>query len=153
LGEQREQALRCPGWDTRTGRLAADFQIFQHRQVGEDAPVFRHIAQAQPRDRMGRQADDVVSGKMHPAAASGHQTHDGAQGGRFAGAIAAEQGHHLTAPGFQSHAGQDVGASVPGFEIGNAEQGVGQGSGQWICRRMPGHDRAVSRLNIAPEPR
>ena len=48
--EQREQLLRRPVRRAAARRLPPRLEVFRHRQVGEDAPVFRYIAQAETRD-------------------------------------------------------------------------------------------------------
>ncbi len=50
VGKDAEQLLRRPGGAPLARRLAAHFEILQHRELAEDAPVLGHIAQPQPRD-------------------------------------------------------------------------------------------------------
>ena len=69
IGKQREQPVLGPGRRAVARRLAADLEILHHRQLGEDAPLLRHIAQAEPGDAVGRQAVDAPAGEAHLAAA------------------------------------------------------------------------------------
>ncbi len=76
IGKQREQPLRRPQRRRRAvgklpRRLAADVEILQHRQVGEDAPVLGREAEAEPRDLEGAQPGDVGALKTDRALALG----------------------------------------------------------------------------------
>ena len=102
-------------------RLAADFEIFVDREIGEDAPLFRHIAEAAADDRMGRLIRDVLALEHDAAAALRDQPDDGAKGGGLAGAVAPEQCDHLALADLERDVEQDVGGAVMAVEILNAE--------------------------------
>ena len=56
IGKDREQLFRRPERRAGARRAAADAEVFRDRQVGEDAPVLRHIAETQTDDGVGRQS-------------------------------------------------------------------------------------------------
>jgi hypothetical protein len=61
--------------------VEAGAQIFHDRQQAEDAPVFRHIADAEPRQLVRRQPGDGIAVEQHRAVARLHQAHDGLERG------------------------------------------------------------------------
>ena len=64
-GKQLEDALDGPG----PGPLERHSQIFLDRQIGEDAPSFGHIADAERRDAEGRPARRVLAEDRRPVPA------------------------------------------------------------------------------------
>ena len=103
----------------------ADVEVLHDGEVGEDAPVLRHVAEAEPGDAVRRQPLDVAGrGTRSLALARPHQAHDGLHRRRLAGAVAAEQGHHLAAPTSSDDAVQDVRAAVAGVERSRAPGGL-----------------------------
>ena len=72
-------------------QVRADLQVFQHRQVGEYAPAFRHHRDAALHDLLRVQAQDVFALKRDGAALGAHDAADGAKRGGFAGAVCADQ--------------------------------------------------------------
>jgi hypothetical protein len=91
------------------------------RQFGEDAPLLRHIAQAEARDAIGWQALDALAGEAHFATGRRHQPHDRFHRRRLARAVAAEQRHDLARAHFERDAVQDMGAAVEGVQIGDLQ--------------------------------
>ena len=101
IGEPREQAVdilqrvaqhRPAAWQER-----AAHQIFLHRHAGEQAAAFRHQSHAQADNLFGRQRIDAPALELDAAGDMGrspaiHHADDGAQQGRFAGAIRADDG-------------------------------------------------------------
>ena len=73
--EQREDALRGRRRNRRrwVGDGRAHLQVFQHAHAREDAPAFRRLRDAQPRDLVRRQCGDVaaVEQRSGPARARG----------------------------------------------------------------------------------
>ena len=98
-------------------RLAADFEIFLDRQIREDAPLFRHVAEPAAHDRMRRLARDVLALEHDAARAVLDQADDGAEGGRLAGAVAPEQRHHLALADLERDIEQDMRRAVKTVEI------------------------------------
>src|SRR5688500_15932057 len=115
VGEQAEGLLRSPV-HARARRAAADLQVLHHRKLGDDAPVFGHPAQTEPRGLVGLERQEVVLHEAQRAAAPGHEPHDGLQRGALAGAVAAHQRHYLAAAHFEGHLEQDLGGAVPGVQ-------------------------------------
>jgi hypothetical protein len=101
--------------------LPADLEILHHRQLGEDAAVFRHVAQAKARDLVRRQMVDARTFEGDLALARWHQPHDRLERRRLAGAVAAEQRHDLAGAGFQRNAVENMSAAVVGVEIRHRE--------------------------------
>src|ERR1019366_2113184 len=54
IGEKSVEPLGCPLGRAVAGRLARDGKVLAHREVGEDAPVFRHPAEPEPAATVGR---------------------------------------------------------------------------------------------------
>ena len=98
-------------------RLAADFEIFLDRQVREDAPLFRHVAEPAAHDRMRRLARDVPALEHDPARTVLDQADDGAERGRLAGAVAPQQRHHLAFAYFERDIEQDMRRAVETVEV------------------------------------
>ena len=70
-------------------------QILLDIEAGEDAALLRAIADPEPGDPVGGQADQFVAAKTHRALPLPHDAHDRAQRRRLAGAVAAEQRHQF----------------------------------------------------------
>ena len=51
-----------------------------------------------------------------------HHAHEGLERGRFAGAVAAHEGHHLTTPHLQRYVKQNLRRAVPGVEALHLQQ-------------------------------
>src|SRR4051812_38987410 len=100
----------------RPRRLAADLEVFIHREVGEDAPLLRHIAEAAACDRMGRLIRYILAFEHDTSGTLPDQTDDGTKGGGFAGAIAPEQRDHLALADFKADIEQDMRRAVIAVE-------------------------------------
>ena len=98
-------------------RLAADLEIFLHRQVGEDTALLRHVAEPAAHDRMRRLARNVPALEHDPARALRDQADDGAERGRLAGAVAPEQRDHLAVADLQRDIEQDMRRAVKTVEV------------------------------------
>src|SRR5712692_4776077 len=72
-----------------------DQEILLHAEIAEDAPVFRHPAHAQSGDLVGRQPPQLSAIEAQRTADDIHPAHGGLERGGLAGAIAAEERHHL----------------------------------------------------------
>ena len=64
LGEPREQLVDARD-GPRAGPLQRHAQVFLHRQVGEDAPPLRHVADAEGGDAERRQARGLLAEHPH----------------------------------------------------------------------------------------
>jgi hypothetical protein len=115
-GKEREQPLVGPGRPCGAGCLPADFQVLGHREIGEDAPVFRHVAHAEARHLVGMQLTQVAAVEHDFAGGSGHQSHDRLERGGLARAVAAEQGDDFTAVHFEVDVEEHARAAVAGAQ-------------------------------------
>lgn len=132
IGEQGEQALRRPAWrlaavGPAAWRLASHLQVFHHGEVGENAPVFRHKAHAQPRRLVRFGTRHVMAHETNVAAALFEHADDGLDGGGLAGAIATHQGHHFAASDLQAHVVNNLRGAIPGAQFADLQEGVVSG--------------------------
>ncbi len=116
VGEDVVEPLARPR-AVRMARPGADLQILVDGQIGEDAPVFRHEADASTADLEGPEASDIGAVELDPSAPALHQAHDGAERGRLASTVAAEENGDLAARDGKGHIGQNAGLAVMGDEI------------------------------------
>ena len=119
--KQREQLFARPMRRVRPPRLAADLEVFLHRQFGEDAPLFRHIAKPAAYDRVRRLVRDVLAFEDDAAGALLDQADDRAKGRRLAGAVAPEQRDHLAIADLERDIEQDMRRTIVAVEILDAE--------------------------------
>ena len=123
VGEQREDLLdRQPA----RGDDRRQHQVFGDRQGAEDAALFRADGNAGTGDHVGLHADRLGTAEADAALTTRHQAHDRLHGGGLAGAIAAQQRHHLALAHFEIHPMQDVALAVPGVQVFYFKHGVSQ---------------------------
>src|ERR1700704_6738845 len=96
----------------RPDRLTANLKIFIDREVREDAPLLRHIAEPAAHDRMGRLIRNIPALEHDAAGALLDQADDGTKGRGLAGAVAPEQRDHLAIADFKRDIEQDVRGTV-----------------------------------------
>ena len=60
VGKQPEHVVERPATEL-SGPLQAELQVLPHRQRRKDLPVLRHVADAEMRDLIGPQPDDVAA--------------------------------------------------------------------------------------------
>ena len=89
--EQREDALEIGGEVRLLGDDRAHLQVFHHGHAREDAPPFRRLGDAQPRDLVRRQLRDVVPVEHDRAFARARIAEDRHHQGGLAGAVRADQ--------------------------------------------------------------
>ena len=106
-------------------RLAADIEILGDGEGGENAAVFRHEADAAPRDLERTQPRNIFTAEAHRPAAPRQQRHQRLQGGGLAGAVAAHQRDHFAAADLKREVEQDARRAVPGVEAFDLQHGVG----------------------------
>src|SRR5262249_20193990 len=94
-------------------RLAADLEILEHRQIGEDAPVLGHETEPPARNLEWLEMRDILAQESDHAAALRDQRHQGFKRRRLAGAIAAHQRDHLAALDVEGWLEQDLRGAVP----------------------------------------
>ncbi len=99
-------------------------QVLAHGQVRKYLAAFRHQADAELGDPVGRQAADFLAAESDPAGARRRQPHDRAHGGGLAHAVAAHQRHHLAGRDGKRNAEQHLAEAVAGFDAGEFEDAV-----------------------------
>ena len=75
--------------------VAAQLEVVEHGEVGEDAPPLRHQRDTRAEDRLGRLAGHVAPLERHAARGRRHEPGDGAEQRRLARAVGADEGHQL----------------------------------------------------------
>ena len=96
----------------RARAACGEQQVLAHREIAEDAHVLRHVGDAELRDvgraQLAALAADGSTIEQHLATRCSPQSHDGPQGRRLAGTVAAEQHRHLSRRHLEVDAMQDV---------------------------------------------
>ena len=134
---QRAGALRLPLKQPRKGReyaltilrpplvaapIAAEIEILAHRQIGENAPAFRHVDEPARDDLRRLGALDGHAVEMDRTGAGAHDARDRAIERRLAHAVGAEHGDDLAGVDAQVDAAQNLGLAVAGAEVAHREQ-------------------------------
>ncbi len=125
-GKEGVEPLRRPGRQARSCRLAADFEIFRHRKLAENAAIFRHVTQPESRDFVGRKQRRRRSIEKNVSRNRRNQPHDRFQRSGFSGAIAAKQNDHFARSQLERSVEQDARAPVAGVEAPYLKQGQGR---------------------------
>ena len=121
---------------------AGEPQVLGHGQRREDALAARHERQAELGDLLGGQRRDVLAVEDHLALVGRQQAGDGLEQGRLAGAVGAEQGHHLVLADAGVDAEEHLQRAVGGLDPVRGEQRpAAVGGGHGVARR---------RLRVAP---
>ena len=97
--------------------MLADLEVLQHRQLGKDAAILGHIAQAALRDLVRGFFLYRLSHEANTALAARHHGGNAFERGGLACAIAPHQCHDLAAPHVQRYLMQDMGRAIPGVEV------------------------------------
>src|SRR3990167_6083898 len=113
MGEEIEDRLRGepPG-----AHLRRQQEVLLDAEAGEDAALLRAEGQAQPRDAIGGQVDQLPPLEADRSGPLGHDSHDGLEGCGLAGTVPAQQRHRLARVDLEVHPVQDVRLAVPGVE-------------------------------------
>jgi hypothetical protein len=112
VGKEREHLLLAPGRAAVGADAAGDIEILPHRELGEDAPVFRHEADAEPTDAVRAHMGDVAALPHHTSAAGRREAHDRAHGRGLAHAIAPDQGDAFAGVYLQRDAEQHLAQAI-----------------------------------------
>src|SRR5262249_16935804 len=103
--------------DTSVGaREGAHLEVIHHAQAVEDAPALRHVGDAEPDDGMRRDSDERGALEDDVAPARGEHPGDGAERGRLARAVIAEQRDDLALSHAKGHA-----LERPDLAVGDVE--------------------------------
>jgi hypothetical protein len=100
----------------------SDAEVLLHGEVGEDGPVLRDVADAHRRNLVGRAALNLLPGEDDLARARRGQPQDGFKGGRFTGAVAAQQRGDAPLRHLQRDALQDVELADKGVDVLNFQK-------------------------------
>ncbi len=124
----RAEALGHPG---RAGarRLPADEEVFGNGEIGKDAAVLRHVAEAGAGDSGRRRVGDVVAVENDPPRTLFDKADDAFQRRRFAGAVAAKQGDDLAALHLEADVEENLCAAVERAELVDFEPHAGDPQG------------------------
>src|SRR5271166_261047 len=96
-------------------------QVFFDGQVGEDAPPFRDIANAERRDAIRRQVRRLAAEYFDRSLARPRQPDQAAQCRALARPVAAEQGDDLALAYLEADIVQDVALAVKRVEVGRLQ--------------------------------
>jgi len=91
------------------------FQVGGDAQGAEDPAAFRHQGQAQGDDALRRHTGEVLAGELNGPLPGRQQPGNGPQSGGFAGAVAADEGHHLSGAHMQRDALEHRQSAIPGL--------------------------------------
>src|SRR4029079_12960550 len=93
-------------------RLAADVEIFQPGEIGKDAPVLGHEAEAPTRDLERLELRDFLAEKADGSGPRGDQSHQLLERRRLAGAVAAHERDHLAVADVKRRLEQDLRGAI-----------------------------------------
>ena len=93
-----------------------DVEVLPDRELGKDAAVLGHEADAHAADAVRPEPRDVAALPHHPAAGRRRQADDRAHGRGLADAVAADQGDALAGMDLERHAEQDLAQAVGGVD-------------------------------------
>src|SRR3954454_23567610 len=111
-------------------RLAADVEFFQHGEIGKDAPVLGHEAEAPARDLARLELGDILAEKTDGSGTLGGQSHQRLERRRLAGAVAAHERDHLAVADVKRRLEQDLRGAIPRLEPFDLEHAHG-GAPAW----------------------
>src|SRR5712675_2222804 len=119
VGKQREDAI-----EPETARLhhRREQQVLLDAQRGENPALLRTERDAGMGDLVRGAADELASLEAHRSGAMSNDPHDRLEGGGLAGAVAAEQRHHLAAAHVEAHAVEHMRLAVPCLQTFDTEK-------------------------------
>src|SRR5690606_31777026 len=92
-----------------------------HRQLSEYPPLFRNVTEAELRDPVRRQTLDAGTIKDDGSTLGGYKADHGFHGRGLAGAVTAQQHDDFSPPNLQRQIGQDMGTTVIGIQVRDAQ--------------------------------
>ena len=96
--------------------IGPQLQVGGDAQGLEDPAAFRHQGQPQGDDLLRRHPGQITAGEFNGPLPGRQQAGNGAQGGALAGAVAADEGHHLAFPDVEGDALEHRQAAISGLE-------------------------------------
>src|SRR5260370_26643104 len=97
-------------------------EIFGDRQQSENPPIFRHIADPEPRQPMCRQMGDRPTLKQHPPLARMDEPHDRLERRALANPVATEEADHLAYSDSERDPVENMALAVIGMDIVDFDQ-------------------------------
>src|SRR5438874_8797067 len=119
IGKQLENSGQLEAVGLHLGRQQ---QVFLHAQARENPALFRAQRDAEPRDPVAGQIDQLAALIEYRAGTLTDDAHDRFQGRGFAGAIAAEQRHHFARQHLETRTVQHMGLPIPRLQPFNRQQ-------------------------------
>ena len=117
MGKRRPDVLEVPAHPPPSRRwIGPQFQVGGDAQGAEDPAAFGHQGQTQGDDALRGHVGEVMAGEIDGSLPGRQQSRNGAQGGGLAGAVAADQGHHLTLAHVERDALEHRQAAIPGLD-------------------------------------
>src|SRR5688572_29911341 len=136
LGENREQpvdALHRPA-PFAPGHLPDDLEVLLDREVREDAPVIRYIADPEPGDLERLAPRDLLPLELDAAAARRRESHDAAQGRALPRPVAPQEADHLARFYVERDAVYHGAEAVAGHEVARSEHHANTSSPRYTSR-------------------
>ena len=118
-GEALEHAFQGFGNMLAAKEIAAEFEVFEHRQVREELPRFGHLNETQPYNALRRQVLDRRSAELDRSFRGLEQSAHHPQQGAFAGAVGPDQGDNFPLCHVKRHAPQNLNGTVTGRQSFN----------------------------------
>src|SRR6266511_2465018 len=121
-GEQLEdpvEGLRAPG--ARLSRKGAELQVLEHGELRPQLAALGHLADPEPRSLVRRHLGQRLALEEDLAPGGRQDARDGAQRGRLAGPVGADQRDHLALVDRQAHAAQRLGVAVVDVDVADLE--------------------------------
>jgi len=103
--------------------VRAHHQVVHHRHAGEQPPAFRRLADAQIDDLLRCRASDVLAVELDGPMPRVHESGDGAERGRLARSVGADQRHDLTLPDLKAQPAKSLDTPVVGVYLRDFEKG------------------------------
>src|SRR5262249_41784257 len=119
IGEQLENAIELEAARANLGR---EQHVLLDVEAGEDAAFLRAERNAEPRDPVAGEADELVAIVADRPGALADDAHDRLERRRLAGAVAAEQRYDLAGEYLEARAVQHMGFAIPGLQPFDREQ-------------------------------
>ena len=118
-GKQLVDSLDGP----RPAAFERHLEVFLDAEVGENAPAFGHVTDAEGCDAKGRRARGILAEDRNLAFARRRQAHQASQRRGLARAVASEQRGDLALGNLQADAMQDVALAVIGVQAFGCQRG------------------------------
>src|SRR5499427_3766338 len=113
IGKELENAIE---FEPAGPHLGWQQKIFLDVEAGENSAFLRTQRNAEPRDSIAGEADELFALIAHRPSALADDSHDRFQRGGLAGAVATKQRHHLAGQDLEAGAVEHVGFAVPGLQ-------------------------------------